>query len=184
MTRPAPRAVALPAESRINTVYPHPHLADAYSIDLPRGTSQDPELLARFIFSRQPRWVAALMGMRDTMVTAFGLKTGRNLRADDGQGGRVGIFKLYEKSGAEVIVGEDDKHLDFRASVLYRPARGLPAQPPSLVLSTVVECHNHLGRTYIALVAPFHRLVVQAFLRQAAKAGWPLASPPANGEPV
>ena len=175
MSLSAPQAMALPPESRLGAVYPHPNLADAYSIELPPGTSSDPELLARFIFSRQPRWVAALMGLRDTIVTAFGLKTGRKLRADDRNGSRVGIFRLYQKSGTEVIVGEDDKHLDFRASVLYRPG-GERAQPPSLVLSTVVECHNLLGRAYLTLIAPFHRLVVQSFLRQAAKAGWPLAS--------
>ena len=173
MNPAAPQATALPPESRLGAVYPHPNLADAYTIDLPPGTSNDPELLARFIFSRRPRWVAALMGLRDTVAAAFGLKTGRKLSADDRSGSRVGIFRLYEKSGTEVILGEDDKHLNFRASVLYRPGQGGPAQPPSLVLSTVVECHNLLGRTYLTLIAPFHRLVVQSFLRQAAKAGWP-----------
>ena len=153
-------------------MYREPNLADAYSIDLPLGTTQDPELLARFIFAHQPRWVAALMEIRDSCASVFGLKTGRSLRASQMQRQRIGIFKLYETKPLEVLVGEDDKHLDFRASVLYRASEGLSAKP-RVVLSTVVQCHNLLGRTYLWFIAPFHRRVVQSFLRQAAKEGWP-----------
>lgn len=171
-----PRAVPVPAESQINDVYARPPLADAYAIDLPRGTVSDPELLARFVFSRQPRWVVALMAVRDALVSVVGLKTGRSLSTVGQQRGRIGIFKLYEANALEVIMGEDDKHLDFRASVLYRaPQEGSTAMA-SLVVSTVVRPHNLLGRTYLTVITPFHRRVVQAFLRNAAKAGWPCDS--------
>ena len=174
MSRSEPQSVALPAESRIGAVYPHPNLADAFSIDLPPGTVRDPEALARFLFSHQPRWVAALMNVRDSLVAGLGLKTGRSLRAGV-QPSRIGIFKLYETGPLEVLVGEDDKHLDFRASVLYRAADA-STDAPRLVLSTVVHCHNRLGRGYLTLIAPFHRRVVRAFLRQAASSGWPQES--------
>jgi hypothetical protein len=39
-----------------------------------------------------------------------------------------------------------------------------------------VHCHNRLGRIYITLIAPFHRLVVEASLRRAARLGWPTAA--------
>jgi hypothetical protein len=86
---------------------------------------------------------------------------------------RVGIFKIYERGRNEVILGEDDKHLDFRLSVLYVPKTAAAGSTPQLILSTVVHCHNLLGRTYIALIAPFHRLVAQSALRGAARVGWP-----------
>ena len=172
MSHVTPQAVPLPHESCISDVYTRPNLADAYSIDLPLGTARDPELLARFIFSHQPRWVAALMDVRDTVVSVIGLKTGRSLRSANERRDRIGIFKVYETRRFEVLVGENDKHLDFRASVLYREAQG-PQCEASVVLSTVVHCHNLLGRTYLTLIAPFHRLVVQSFLRQAAERGWP-----------
>lgn len=172
MSHTQPHAAPLPRESRITAVYDRPDLADAYSIDLPPGATRDPEVLARFIFSHQPRWVAALMEVRDSAVSVFGLKLGRNLRSSADQRQRIGIFKLYETGLLEVLVGEDDKHLDFRASVLYRAAE-TPQSKASVVLSTVVHCHNLLGRTYLRFIAPFHCLVVQSFLRRAAKAGWP-----------
>ena len=177
MSHDRPYPVPLPRESRIEGVYSQPNLADAYAIDLPPGTTRDPQQLARFIFAHQPRWVAALMEVRDSCVSVLGLKTGRSLRSSDTKGQRVGIFKLYETLPFEVLVGEDDKHLDFRASILYRSAEG-PAGKASVVLSTVVQCHNLLGRTYLWLIAPFHRRVVQSFLRQAASMGWPRGKAP------
>jgi hypothetical protein len=172
MSLSQPRALPIPHESRIATFYAQMNLADAYAIDLPPGTARSPEVLARFVFAHQPRWIAMLMSARDTLAAPFGLKTGRALRSLAGDRSRLGIFKLYEANAREVIMGEDDRHLDFRASALYRPAAS-SAGRASLVLSTVVHCHNRLGRGYLGLIAPFHRLVVQAYLRHAAKIGWP-----------
>jgi Protein of unknown function (DUF2867) len=39
-----------------------------------------------------------------------------------------------------------------------------------LVAGTVVHCHNRLGRIYLTTIAPFHRVIVQASLEQAARA--------------
>lgn len=169
-------AVSLPPESRVTTLYATVNLADAYSIELPSGTSADPEVLARFIFSVLPPWMNGLMKIRDTVVAGFGLKTSKHLKAVDEKNkeNRVGIFKIYGKEKAELILGEDDKHLDFRLSVLYSDVAA-PSSKQRLTLSTVVHCHNRLGRLYIFIVAPFHRLLVQSSMRHAARRGWPKA---------
>jgi len=169
--------VTLPAASGVTQVYQVPHLADAYSIPLPAGTISDPELLARFIFSQQAPWIAGMMKIRDALVAGFGLKTSGQLkRADDtNRSGRVGIFRIYSKDVREIILGEDDSHLDFRLSVLYQaPASAIAS--PQLIVTTVVHCHNLLGRAYIFVIAPFHRLVVRASLSRAARRGWPRVS--------
>ena len=113
------------------------------------------------------------MGLRDTLVAGFGLKTAKQLAAPsaDASDKRVGIFKIYAATAQEVFLGENDKHLDFRISVQLRPATA--GSTPQLIVSTVVHCHNLLGRSYITLIAPFHRQVVQSGLRRAAKLGWP-----------
>lgn len=46
----------------------------------------------------------------------------------------------------------------------------LPAGGRELVVVTVVHCHNRLGRAYLALIAPFHRVIAQANLEQVARA--------------
>lgn len=169
--------VALPHESTIARAYKCTNLADAYSVELPLGTSTSPELLARFIFSQQPPWINGLMTVRDVLVAGFGLKTAKHLKSlgAESRASRVGIFKIYSRSETEIVLGEDDKHLDFRISVLCSNQAALSGKR-RLVLSTVVHCHNRLGRMYILLIAPFHRLVVQSSLRRAARTGWPQAT--------
>ena len=170
-------SVSLPPASAIAKTYASMNLADAYSIELPTGTSANPELLARFIFANQAPWISSLVTVRDALVAGFGLKTAKHLAplgAKSGAG-RLGIFRIYSTSPTEIVIGEDDKHLDFRLSVLCS-SQSSPGTKRHLVLSTVVHCHNRLGRVYIFLIAPFHRLVVQSSLRSAARIGWPSAS--------
>lgn len=176
-TEESPFPVDFPAESQLRGQYPSPNLADAFAIRLPAGTIADPEALARFAFGRQAPWVRKLMRLRDLIMGCFGVKTSRQLRG--GGAGRVSIFRIYAVQAAEIILGEDDKHLDFRLSVMHRidPALSASGEPGAyLVVATVVKCHNFLGRLYIGVIAPFHRLIVMATLRGAARAGWPQQS--------
>ncbi|MBC7731001.1 MAG: DUF2867 domain-containing protein [Bacteriovorax sp.] len=182
-------AVALPEAASIRTIYASTDLADAYAIRLPAHASSDPEQLARLILSNQAPWVGQLMRMRDAIVGRLGIKTAQQLQnaPDAAMGGRIYMFKIYAKTAHEVVLGEDDSHLDFRLSVLHEPATTAAGSTPRLIVSTVVHCHNRLGRAYIALIAPFHRAVVQSALRRAARSGWPVAltspAPPTRGAP-
>ena len=176
-------SVDLPAGSRIRSAYRTTNLADAFCVPLPAGTSTDPEALARYLFAHPAPWLDGLMAVRDAIVAGFGIKTSGQLRGADParHGERISIFKIYERHVDEIIMGEDDKHLDFRVSVFVRrqltPASA--AEPTDeAVVTTVVHCHNLLGRTYLALITPFHKLVVRAGLRRAAAANdWPRARP-------
>jgi Protein of unknown function (DUF2867) len=171
--------VVIPAESAIARFYELTNLADAYSVNLPAGSITSPEQLARFIFAQQASWIKGLMKIRDALVAGFGLKTSAQLAEHNAhhQAERVGIFKIYSATEREIVLGEDDKHLDFRLSVLC-PVPLERTGERRLVLSTVVHCHNRLGRVYIFLIAPFHRVIVQSCLRRAARIGWPQASLP------
>ncbi|MDI1286606.1 MAG: DUF2867 domain-containing protein [Reyranella sp.] len=148
-------------------LFPGANLADAFAIRLPAGSSRDVTKLSRFMFAEPAPWFHTLLGARDALVAGFGIKTSKQLRATAPAEGadRIFIFRVHSVSANEVILGEDDIHLDFRASVLIRS--------DELVVTTVVHCHNLLGRLYLALIAPFHRLVVKANLQRAARRGWP-----------
>ena len=69
------KPVALPAQSAVSTVYESMNLADAFAIQLPFGTSSDPDVLWRFLISQQPFWIGWLTNVRDAIVACFGLKT-------------------------------------------------------------------------------------------------------------
>jgi hypothetical protein len=168
--------VALPAQSSVATLYESTNLADAFAVRLPSGTSDDPAVLWRFVMSQQPSWIGWLTSLRDAIAACLGLKTAKQLVAlsDEAKSDRIAFFKVYRRSESEIVLGEDDKHLDFRLSVLRSPEVP-PTLGDRLTISTVVHCHNLLGRIYIFVIAPFHRLVVKASLRRAALVGWPKA---------
>ena len=164
----AVRAVAMPPGASIAPLYPGSNLADAYAVALPtaRARQMDMESLARVLLGSQPGWALKLMVLRDVIVARFGIRTAKQMEARPGK--RIGIFRIFAVSDDEIIVGEDDSHLDFRLSVL----RNRDAGPHgSITMSSVVHCHNWVGRAYILLIRPFHKLIVRRSLARAVKGG-------------
>ncbi len=66
-----------------------------------------------------------------------------------------------------MITGADDKHLDFRLSVL----RVKGEVEDKVIVTTLVKRHNLAGNAYLRSILPFHELGVRALLRGAAEAG-------------
>ena len=177
-------SAALPEEASIFGLYRSTDLADAYIVRMPDDATGDPERLARHVFEQPATWIDTLMGLRDTLVAGLGIKTASGMRAESDAAAheRIGMFRIYAKSANEIVLGEDDKHLDFRISVL-RQMRTISSGPaPYLIVSTVVSCHNVLGRLYLNAVGPVHRVIFPAMLRRAADAGWPLSTTPVHGD--
>lgn len=174
------RSVPLPTTSALAGSYKGADLADSYAIALPADCTSDIADLAKAALATPAPWVNALMGLRDAIMAPFGVKTSDQLARRGG--GRVGIFPVWSRSDDEIILGEDDTHLDFRASVLRRPAKS----GFELVVTTVVHCHNMVGRTYLVAIMPFHVLVVRSALGRADRRGWPKAAKdsPLNSEQV
>lgn len=162
------RAVPMPSNSVLAPLYEGADLLDAYAIRLPQGASDDLEVLARAAFERQAWWIRALTRIRDAVMTTVAVKSSRAVGLAAAAGGPViGFFPVLSKSATELVLGADDRHLDFRVTIQLR-ADALHGR--ELIAATVVHCHNRLGRTYLAAIAPFHRLIVPASLEQAVKA--------------
>src|SRR5437763_16135931 len=109
--------VDLPQRSVLKPLYAKAGFADAFAIDLPSSATGDAERLAAHMLMGQARWVGWLIALRDTLVAGFGLKTSSELR-DDVATDRIDFFRVYDRRRHEIILGEDDRHLDFRLSVL------------------------------------------------------------------
>ncbi|MEW5855276.1 MAG: DUF2867 domain-containing protein [Myxococcota bacterium] len=139
--------------------------ADAFRVVVAESTPLD--ALVRAVFSSAPAWVERMLRLRNALVKPLGLKTDPGAAADAQSGpvvpgGHVGFFRVYARSENEVLLGEDDRHLDFRVSVrLQRESAACWA-----VVTTVVCFHNWVGRAYFLPVKPFHRIIVPALLEQ------------------
>src|SRR4029077_6783776 len=173
------RAVPVPSDSVLAPLYVRADLLDAFAIHLPAGASDDLEVLARVLFERQAggvralTWggeagvIRALTWLRYAMMATVGFKSCRAIgAAAAARGSVIGYFPLLSKSARELVVGEDDRHLDFRVANLLRTGA---AGGRELVVVTVVHCHNRLGRTYLAVIAPFHRTILRANLERAVR---------------
>lgn len=161
-------AVPLPTGSLVAGSLPRIDYADAYQAQLPAGRRSTLDQAVALVLATAPGWVQALMRLRNALVRPFGLKVDPPRASLGGggpllPGGRLGIFRVIDRAPDELLLGEDDRHLDFRVSVLLQ---GEGAAQWATV-STVVACHNAWGRAYFALVRPFHRRIVPALLRRA-----------------
>lgn len=170
---PQVTSVNLPEQTQISKLYEPTHLADAYAVELAADATDNPEQLARIIIGSLAPWARGLLNTRDAIVSVFGLKTVRQLRISGAKSAQnyVGPFKIHASNSTEVILGEDDSHLDFRLSILVSPS-AVPGRNARVIFSTVVQCHNWLGRAYLFAITPFHRLIAMHTLGRAAQSGW------------
>jgi Protein of unknown function (DUF2867) len=133
---------------------------DAFSIVVD-DDALDARHAAERMLGRSPRWIEKLIALRNALVAPFGLKTpARKVAAADS----VGAFPIVSESPGRLVAGFNDKHLDFRLVVdVVAEAGGR-----RVTATTVVLTHNLFGRTYLAIILPFHRLIVPSMLRQIA----------------
>jgi hypothetical protein len=105
------------------------------------------------------------MATRNRVVRLFQLKT-VEMGVDDPRAAQrtVGGFPVVAQSPQEVVLGFDDKHLDFRVSITVAPDGATGTQ---VTVTTVVKTNNLLGRVYLAAVMPFHRAIVRHLLENA-----------------
>jgi hypothetical protein len=134
--------------------------SDAFSVTV-GGATLPARRAAEQMLGRSPRWITTLMALRDCLVTPFGLKTSSTAgtHAD-----AIGIFPVLSDTPDRLVAGFDDSHLDFRVVVDVISSGG----GQRVTATTLVLTHNRLGRAYLAIILPFHRLVVRAVLRQVA----------------
>jgi len=159
------RRTTPPSESVVASWYKNASLLDSYSIDLSASEQSSMRVLATLTVGNPPAWQKALIAVRDAMVTPFGLKTSGTVRASRDSNERVDFFPVQWEGRDEIVLGADDRHLDFRLSLLRR----LSPTGTLLIATTVVHSHNALGFTYLNAIRPFHHLVVRANLARCAQ---------------
>jgi hypothetical protein len=82
-------------------------------------------------------------------------------------GDKIGPWPIFGLTEDELVAGRDNKHLDFRLSVLRETNGG----SESAVISTVCTTHNAFGKLYLFFIVPFHKWGVQRLISRAMAAG-------------
>ncbi|MDH6250745.1 hypothetical protein M2347_000472 [Chryseobacterium sp. H1D6B] len=122
--------------------------------------------LGKLFFSSGSGWIKKLFSFRNKIVKVFGLKTPEDQEKKEVKyepGDQIGLFKVINKTNNEIIIGEDDKHLNFQVSLLLdnEDSRN---HKRKLTITTIVKYNNWWGKLYFFPVKPFHKLIVPSML--------------------
>ena len=127
-------ATDLPNESLL-----HDRVAPKDFLDCYSAASDLPPRQAADIITDFPGWARSLLAVRRVLTSPFGLSN-YGPQAED----KVGIFPVESETTSELIAGFNDKHLDFRVSVLSQNGR--------VYLATWVHPHNVGGWLYLGVI--------------------------------
>ena len=143
-------------------ILPGADFADCFVIEA-KETDLDAWTAAQRVLAVPPAWIRGLLSVRDRMVSPFGVKTAHDIAREHGE--RCGLFPILSKTPGRVILGLDDRHLDFRVVV---DAHRTDANETRVSVATLVKRHNLYGRVYLFAIMPFHKLIVRTLLARIA----------------
>jgi Protein of unknown function (DUF2867) len=82
-------------------------------------------------------------------------------------GKKIGPWPIFFLGPDELVAGRDNKHMDFRLSIMkVRDGSG-----PSVVVSTLCMVHNRFGRYYLSSITPLHKFGLRKLITSALAAG-------------
>lgn len=145
------KLTAIPANSTITNGFGAIDYYDSYAVK--KKSHKSAQEISKEIM-QLPGWVDFLLSVRNKVVGLFGLKTKKDTTDTEI------FFKLLENRQEEVVMGEDDKHLNFRASIMKDESAG------SISLTTIVHYNNVWGRVYFLPVKPFHKIIMKTLLKR------------------
>ena len=145
---------------------------DSYRVPLAR---QDLGIVDIFfaVFGHTPRWMKLLLIVRNAAARLVGLEAPTageimrpNVRETYSVGEKIGPWPIFFMGENEIVAGRNNKHMDFRLSVL----KAIDGDAASVVVSTICTVHNVFGKIYLFFIIPFHRNGVQSLMSNAVTA--------------
>ena len=163
----------LPPSSRLTPQRALAYYCESYEAPLVRSDLKMHEIYLA-ILGYLPWWARALIVVRNHVVSFFGLHAEPaanvwkpEMKDSYTPGDKILRFNLYSLDDNEIVAGRDDKHLDFRVSVMQLTEDGAR----KVIVSTLIFTHNLFGRIYLLFVLPFHKFGMRRLLAQAAAVG-------------
>jgi hypothetical protein len=122
------------------------------------------------IFGHLPWSSKILLMIRNALASLIGLQAPSasevlhlEIRESYAVGEKIGLWPIFFLGENEIIAGRDNKHMDFRLSVL-KVADG---DAMKVVATTVCTVRNWFGKYYLRLIVPFHKRGVQQLMSNA-----------------
>jgi hypothetical protein len=122
------------------------------------------------LFGHTPVWMKLLLIARNAVARIFGLEAPTvgeiikpTIRSEYRVGDKIGPWPIFFIADNEIVAGRNNRHLDFRVSVL----KAKDGEKASVIISTICSVHNVFGKIYLFFIVPFHRTGVRALMSNA-----------------
>jgi hypothetical protein len=152
-------------------------IGSAYFRDCYRAPLTRPQLgiveIFFALFGHRPLWMKLALIARNAAAKLVGLEAPSvaeimqpEVKATYSVGEKIGPWPIFFLGDHEIVAGRNNKHIDFRVSVL----KAVDGSAASVVVSTVCTVHNLFGKTYLFFIVPFHRSGVRHVMANAVMA--------------
>jgi hypothetical protein len=125
------------------------------------------------LFGHTPLWMKLLLIVRNAVAKLFGLEVPSvreilkpAVKTEYRVGEKIGPWPIFFIAENEIVAGRNNKHLDFRLSVL----KARDDDVPNVIVTTICSVHNVFGKIYLFFVIPFHRKGVRSLMLNAVAA--------------
>ena len=124
----------------------HAYFRDSYRMPLTRSELAIVDIFFA-IFAHHPLWMKLLLIVRNKVASLAGLDAPAaseilhaEIKDRYAVGEKIGVWPIFWLSETEIVAGRNNKHLDFRLSVLKVP----DGDTTSVVVSTICSVHKPL----------------------------------------
>jgi hypothetical protein len=142
---------------------------DAYRAPLSRADLSVVEIFFA-IFAHRPGWMNLMLTARNKVAALVGLEVPTtseivNMEKRDRYlvGEKIGPWPIFFLGPDELIAGRDNKHMDFRVSIM----KVHDGTAPSVAVSTLCMVHNKFGQYYLSAVIPVHKFGLRRLMASA-----------------
>jgi len=162
---------SLPTGTLINQYFTNIHYQDCLVTEVNPSKEITVSDAAKAFFLCSPQWVHQLMKLRYKIAGLFSLKTDKHQKKDIDRlynsnfetGEKFGLFEILFRSENEIIMGANDRHLNFRVTIYLQT---FPKQHYQVYIGTVVQLNNFFGKIYFFVVQPFHKFILLTFMKK------------------
>ncbi len=158
---------APPGHFRLADWYEDADLLDSYALISARYSGSIRDIARGILVTPAPWFFRAIRSVRAWVESQWHGKSYGTVGADPEQD-NVQSLPILSEHDAELILGKDNRHMSFRILIMRE---SLDFGQDLVSVTTAVRCHTTLGHITLAVVKPFHRLLVPSSLRRVAVAG-------------
>ncbi len=149
------------------------YFRDSYSAPLSKRHENMADIFLD-LFGHHPAWVKTILLARNRLAAACGLDVPEasdiknpTLKSSYHVGDVIGPWPIFSLTDDELVAGRNNKHLDFRLSLLREERDG----QAHVIVSTLCDVHNLAGKIYLFFIIPFHKWGVKFIMARAVRAG-------------